>query len=53
MKVKVLKRTTLTVEAGQEIEIVDSEFNLLHNLGRVEKVEETDAPKKKTGKRAK
>jgi len=52
MKVKVLKRTTLTVEAGQEIEIVDSEYNLLRNLGRVEKVEE-DAPKKKTGKRAK
>lgn len=44
MKVKVLIDTTLTVKAGQTVEVLDSEAPLLIRLGRVAKVEK---PKKK------
>ncbi len=48
MKVTVLTDTTLTVKAGQTIEVIDSEAPLLIRLGRVEEVKEPKkAPKKK------
>ena len=48
MKVKVLADTTLTVKAGQIIEVIDAEAPLLMKLGRVEEVKEPKkAPRKK------
>lgn len=45
MKVSVLTDTTLTVKAGQIVDVVDREAPLLIQLGRVEAAEEM--PKKK------
>lgn len=45
MKVKVVKDATLTVTAGQTVDIPDAQFALAKKLGLVEEVKEK--PKKK------
>lgn len=50
MKAKILIDTTLTVKAGQIVDVADNEMPLLLELGRVEAVEEKKPTKKKAGK---
>lgn len=50
MKAKILVDTTLTVKAGQIVDVVDNEMPLLISLGRVEPAEEKKQTKKKAGK---
>lgn len=49
MKARVKKEATLTVSAGQIIEISEQQFALAEKLGLVELVPETAAPKTKKG----
>lgn len=50
MKAKILVDTTLTVKAGQIVDVMDNEMPLLISLGRVEPAEEKE--KKQTKKKA-
>ncbi len=49
MKAKVIKDCTLTVKAGQIVEISEEQFALAEKLGMVEFVKE-EKPKKKAAK---
>jgi len=49
MKAKVIKDATLTVKAGQIVEISEEQFALAEKLGLVEFVKE-EKPKKKAAK---
>ena len=52
MRVKVITDTTLTVKAGQTVEVTDKEAAVLLRLGRVEEVK-AEAPKKTSRKAGK
>lgn len=49
MKAKVLKDVTLTIKAGQTVEISEEQFKLAERLGFVEAAKE-EKPKKKAAK---